>query len=124
MKHLAAIFFLSVTFVYADEITTSTGKDKVIVVQKGDEKLLQAPKVFVESGSDDISGSPEDSVKAAYRTWDQKCTEWKSELKRQNGSNLMIASCGTPTRNQDTHLSEKTYSYHSKANYKIKVVGK
>jgi hypothetical protein len=129
MKWIAIFFALGFGFnsVVADEVTTSKPTDsnsKVIVVQKGDERLLQAPKVFVESGSDEISGSPESNLKVAYRTWEQKCTEFKAELKGQNGANLMVASCGTPTYSSETIQSEKVYTYRSKGTYKIKVVGK
>lgn len=127
MARLLLIVFVGALGFYpikADEVVTSADKEKVIVVQKGDERLLQAPKVFVESGTDEIAGSPEGNLKAAYRTWEQKCEQWKSELRHQNGNQLMIASCGTPTHSHEVLNSDKIYTYRSKATYKIKVVGK
>ena len=95
-----------------------------LIIQKSDEKFLQAPKVFVESGSDTISGSPESHLKAAYRTWETACQKWKAELRQNNRDNLMIASCGEAERSVETLQSEKVYSYKSKGTYKVRVIGK
>jgi hypothetical protein len=108
--------FLLATNLFAED-------SKTILIQKGNEKDFPA-KVFVESGSDEIMGSPEDGIKPAYRTWDQKCTEWKNQLERLNGKNLLNASCGTPKRTGEKVNSEQIYTYQSTGKYKIKVLGK
>lgn len=97
---------------------------RTIVIQESPGKIIGTPKVFVEGGSEELSGSPEGSIRAAYRQWENRCKEWKSELRNMNGNNLMIASCGTPKRASETIQSEPIYTYSSKGTYKIKVVGK
>ncbi|MDB5038988.1 MAG: hypothetical protein JWQ35_2516 [Bacteriovoracaceae bacterium] len=100
--------------------TRSKNHDRTIVVQEGQGNIIQ-PKVFVESGSTELSGSPEEGVKPAYRTWEHRCDEWKANLKKDNGTNLMVAECGAPTRTQESLQSEKWYTYKSKGSYKIRV---
>ncbi len=120
------IFVLVSTVCAWNILAQETDKDgKIIVIGETPGKIVTgAPKVFVESGTENLTGSPEAHIKAAYRTWQSACSEWKKELKRLNGSNLMVSSCGTPSRAQETIQSEKYYTYTSKAHYKIRVIGK
>lgn len=105
----------------------SSGKSegKLLIVGETPGKIItNAPKVFVEQGSEELAGTPEDRIKVAYRTWEERCKEWKRELRQLNGGNLMIASCGSPSREVETINSEKLYTYKSKGHYKIRVIGK
>ncbi len=106
------------------EASKKSKGNRTIVIQESQDKLLQAPEVFVESGSDTVSGSPESHIKAAYRTWQTACKEWEAKLKSYNGNNLMMASCGDAQRTEESIQSEKIYTYKSKATYKIRVLGK
>ncbi|MBN8555324.1 MAG: hypothetical protein J0L93_07765 [Deltaproteobacteria bacterium] len=106
--------------------TTSNSQsgERTILIQESTGKKDSPAKVFVESGTEEISGSPEAGVKPAYRTWEQKCTEWKNELERRNGKNLLVVSCGSPKRTSERIQSDMSYTYHSTGKYKIKVLGK
>jgi hypothetical protein len=104
------------------ETQTPSG-DRTILIQESNGKNDPA-KVFVESGSEEIAGSPEAGLKPAYRTWEHACKEWKNELDRRNGKNLLVASCGTPRRTSEKVQSEMIYTYQSLGKYKIKVLGK
>lgn len=113
--------------VFANETGVSKEKpSKVIVINEADHRdsSKKWPRVTVEAGKDSIQGEPQDQMKAAYRTWDQACKEWKSELRSLNGSNLLFISCGAPKREVETIHSQKWFVYRSEASYKIKVVGK
>lgn len=128
MKSIIALFLLVPCLVLSEE-SGKTGKSKsddgrTIVIQDAPGKLLEAPKVFVEAGDEDLAGSPEETMKGAYRTWEARCKEWKSELRQMNGSNLMVATCGKPIRSVEKNQSENVYTYTSKGLYKIKVIGK
>ena len=106
-------------------ISDASDDSQVIVIEKNKGRLKKDdPKVFVESGTEEIAGSPESNPKAAYRTWNQACQEWKAELQRLNGKNLMVSSCGRPVMNSETFQSEKSYVYRSKGTYKIRVSDK
>ena len=115
MKYSVSFLFLSLSIAYADE--------KVIVIQEPREKKSEAPKVSVESGSDVISGSPEESIKASYRTWQAACREWKNEMNRLNGRRLIQASCGKPKRTEETQQSVKYYTTTSTAMFKVRIGG-
>ena len=99
--------------------------DRVIVIEESRGKIVSPPpEVFVETGSEALAGEPDDRLKVAYRSWEQKCQEWKRELKQMNGKNLLVASCGKPKRIEETIQAQKLYTYQSAATYKIKVLGK
>ena len=104
--------------------TNSQSGERTILIQDTMGAKNAPAKVFVESGTEEISGSPEAGLKPAYRTWEQKCTEWKNELERRNGKNLLVVSCGSPKRTSERLQSEMSYTYHSTGKYKIKVLGK
>lgn len=107
--------------------TTSSGESsKVIVIQdpQNERRHKEQPKVFVENGTDSVQGSPEETIKGAYRTWKAACSEWKNELKRLNSGNLLFSSCGTPKRNEETIHSQKIFTYSSKGTFKIRVANK
>jgi len=124
---ILGLFFINGA-VEAEESGTAPKEkpSKVIVINEADhrDRGRKFPQVKVESGSDSIQGEPQEQMKAAYRTWDQACKEWKAELRSLNGSNLMFMSCGAPKREVETIQSQKWFVYRSQASYKIKVVGK
>jgi len=121
-------FVLMTSGLFAEENSTGTKEkpSKVIVINEADhrdsKKLID--RVKVESGADTIQGEPQDQIKAAYRTWDQACKEWKAELRSLNASRLLFMSCGAPKREVETIHSQKWFVYSSEAKYKIKVIGK
>jgi hypothetical protein len=124
MKAFICLLTLVLPLLLVAQPSPSNSDGKTIVIQESPGKVLGAPKVFVESGKEDLSGSPEEGLKPAYRTWESRCKEWKAELKHMNGNNLMIVNCGTPKKSVETIQSEKYYTYSSTGTYKIKVVGK
>lgn len=103
----------------------ASDESQVIVIEKNKGHLKKSePRVFVESGTEELAGSPESHPKAAYRTWNQACQDWKAELQKLNGKNLMVSSCGRPSMSSDKVQSEKSYVYRSKGTYKIRVSDK
>ncbi|PIR22769.1 MAG: hypothetical protein COV44_06330 [Deltaproteobacteria bacterium CG11_big_fil_rev_8_21_14_0_20_45_16] len=96
-------------------------EDKVIVLEKEIHEKPEKSGVFVESGSDIIVGEPQENVKAAYRTWQTACDNWKRELKAQNSRNLMIASCGSPKQRVEKVQLTSLIIFESQSTYKIKV---
>lgn len=121
-------FFLIAPGLFAQEGSANTKEkaSKIIVINEGDHRdsKKESERVKVESGTDTIQGEPQEQIKAAYRTWDQACKEWKAELRSLNGSRLLFMSCGAPKREVETIHSQKWFVYSSEAKYKIKVVGK
>jgi len=103
-------------------ISQDSKNDRTIVIQESTGR--PAPELVVESGTDVVSGSPEENIKAAYRKWEQACRSWKNELRSLNGKNLLHSSCGSPKRSEEVRNSEKIYTYKSDAKFKIRVVGK
>lgn len=120
MKTLVVLGFTVFSFVSGVFADTET-KD-VIVIEQSKEKKKKEKPVTVESGSVPLSGSPEENIKAAYRTWEAACREWKNELKALNGKNLMLHHCGRPARREERIQSRGVYTYSSEATYKIRVV--
>ncbi len=111
----------------ATDGTPTESKNQVIVIQdpKGrGPQFRRERNEYVESGSDAIQGSPEESIKAAYRTWETACKEWKNEMIRLNGKSLIQASCGAPKRSSENLQSQKFYTYESQARFKVRVGGK
>lgn len=104
------------------EVATPSTDERLILVQP--ELQTQEKKVcqsFVESGSDVVVGRPEEGVKAAYRSWEANCEDWKNDLKKLNRGSLMIRSCGEPQKRVDKVELSTLYTYESKATYKIRV---
>ena len=127
MKILIFILVLGILpqTVSAQETSLKKDQDRVIVIEESRGKIVPAPpEVFVEAGSEALAGEPDDRLKSAYRSWEQKCQEWKRELKQMNGKNLLVASCGKPKRTEETIQAQKFYTFQSTATYKIKVLGK
>lgn len=127
------VFLLTLQDAPAPESTGNTNNIKITTPKSGPTYVIQdpagsrkvdAPKVFVESGSETIVGSPEESLKAAYRTWDNACTHWKNEMKRLNRRNLIQASCGNPKKSEESDSARKFYVYKSDAKFKVRVIGK
>lgn len=121
---LFSLFLSLLSFSLYAQSTPDTSSGKTLVIQETPGKLLHPPKVFVESGNEEIAGSPEAGIKPAYRQWENRCKEWKSELRHLNGGNLMMVSCGSPKKTSERVQSENYYTYTSTGTYKIKVVGK
>ncbi len=121
-------FVLMTSGLFAEENSPGTKEkaSKVIVINEADHRNSKKDRerVKVESGTDTIQGEPQDQIKAAYRTWDQACKEWKAELRSLNGARLLFMSCGAPKREVETIQSQKWFVYSSEAKYKIAVVGK
>lgn len=124
MKHYyMAAFLVLPSFVLAQSPSTvpSTPDQRVIIVDTESKSNAINPAPFVESGSDIIAGAPQENLKAAYRSWEEKCEIWKKDLDRLNGKNLLIRSCGSAkTRTEKIQLATY-YTVESKAEYKIKV---
>lgn len=99
----------------------SSNQDRTIVIQESHGNKSETPQVFVEAGSQVISGAPRSNPKVAYRSWEEACRDWKRDLKQLNGKNLMVYDCGAPKREAEMLQSEKNYTYRSKATYKIRV---
>ena len=126
MKALLSLsfgFLFLIQGLHAQTTTKIEGDSKVIILPENNGRILE-PKVFVESGTAIVAGSPEGGMKPAYRTWEQKCESLENKLSRNNGKNLMIFDCGEPQKTVETHQSESIYTYKSKATYKIRVIGK
>lgn len=102
----------------------SHGGRTIVIQDPTGRQHSDAPKVFVEPGTETISGSPEESLKGAYRTWEQACRAWKNEMNRLNGKNLIQASCGSPKKHEEVVQSQRFYTYRSDAKFKVRVIGK
>jgi len=96
----------------------------VIVDGRGSGASHEAPKVFVEPGTETIAGTPEASLRAAHRTWEHACTKWKNEMRRLNGRSLIQVSCGVPKRSEEVNQGQRIYVYKSAAKFKVRVIGK
>jgi len=107
--------------VFAEANSTSQDS-KVIVIEEGGKRVLdRGPQVLVEAGSSDISGADALTTRAARREWEQKCSEWKLELRTLNKNNLLVVDCGKPLLKEEMRQSEKSYHYESTGKYKIRV---
>lgn len=120
-------FFLPLTAVLSEE-ATSKPNNQVIVIQdpvgSGAKGLKHRSDAAVESGSDQIVGTPGTNIRSARRAWDQACKSWKHEMKQLNRQNLIQASCGSPTLKTEMHQSEKFYTYESTGKFKVRVSAK
>lgn len=97
---------------------------RVIVIDSGTASSASEPtkpQVFVESGSSVIISTPKEDMRLAYKDWEEKCEAWKKDLKKNNGSNLLIASCGQANRRTEKIKLVTYYVIESKADYKIKI---
>jgi hypothetical protein len=113
-----ACLFLSLPVLAQNE---AQSERPLIVIENDEIGSKSKAQPFVESGSSVVVGTPEENPKAAYRTWKNACDTWKQELKGDNKSNLMIASCGSPKRRVEKANMTTYYIYESKSVYKIKV---
>lgn len=114
--------FIGLCFSFAISVSALVAQDsKVIIVPEKGGNIIES-KPTVVSGSTTITGSPESHVKAAYRTWEQKCDSFEKKLMRNNGKNLLVFDCGEAKKSVETQQSGPVYTYKSSANYKIRVV--
>lgn len=117
--------FLVLSFIFSTAVfAEAANKAKTIIVEEAPGRLREAPELVVETGTAKISGTPDDRMKMAMRSWEDRCKEWKMELRSMNGRNLLVADCGSPVRSEEMVQSEKQYTYSSNGSYKIKVLGK
>lgn len=117
------IFASSILYAQESESNNSSAGSPVIVIDEDSisDSSSGGSQVFVESGSDVIMGEPLEHPRAAYRSWKAACDSWKNDLKSMNKRNLMIASCGAPTREEKKVRLDTTFQFQSQATYKIKV---
>lgn len=125
MKKITSIFLSSLFYfpLAAQEKAVSPGPDqRVIIIDTNKDSGTNIPPApFVESGSTIIAGLPDENLKVAYRSWEQKCEAWKKELKMNNAGNLLIADCGQANRRVEKIQLTNYFIIESKSSYKIKV---
>ncbi len=124
----ALLLPLATTTAEETSVTTQKPNNQVIVIQdpvgSGPKGLKRRSDAAVESGSDQIVGTPGTNIRSARRAWEQACKSWKHEMKQLNRQNLIQASCGSPNLKPEMHQSEKFYTYESTGKFKVRVSAK
>ena len=118
-------FCLSIQLSFGEETKKEISvSSPIVVIQEPGVQKKEVCKAFVESGKKPLSGRPEINFQAAYRSWEQVCAEWKTEMKVLNKQNLMIADCGEAVLLKEKITYQFFYTYKSQGSYKIKVDGR
>lgn len=105
----------------AEEPSSGSKKYRPTVILDRSGQSSSGTEIKVESGEDKIVGEPAKEAKVAYRNWKKACQDWRSELKKLNRGNLMVAHCEEPVRKAGPEWNPGTIVFESKGRYKIRL---
>jgi hypothetical protein len=104
------------------KVDTAAKEDTSILVHKGPVGgVIVTPTEYqIIEGTDDVLGDPSNDTQEALKSWKQACSDWKKELKANNGDRLIVANCGRPHVETEKVTFQKTDA--STGTYRVKVV--
>ena len=72
-----------------------------------------------------LSGAIGKTREEAFKSWESRCDEWKSEVKQLNGKQLISVNCGIYEYElMHEYYNNKEYRVKSVASYAVRIPGK